>query len=165
MWNGSRQIIMTTRMASHIQRFLVCVALAFIALTGVTTQSSAAEGSGTLDIVVVVSQQNPIASLSRDHIEDIFLGRTQTFPNGLRAVPVDQAEGSAVREHFNTAILRRTPAQVRSYWSRILFTGRGRPPRSVASSEEVLRILATDPQAIGYIERRFITDAVTIVLE
>jgi hypothetical protein len=103
MWNGSRQIIMTTRMASHIQRFLVCVALAFIALTGVTTQSSAAEGSGTLDIVVVVSQQNPIASLSRDHIEDIFLGRTQTFPNGLRAVPVDQAEGSAVREHFKYA--------------------------------------------------------------
>lgn len=123
------------------------------------------EGPKPDDVVVVVSRQNPLLSLTLEQVENIFLGRTQQYPNNQRAVPIDQAEGSAVRERFYREILGRTSTQVRAYWSRILFTGRGHPPRSVSSDEEVLRILAADPQAIGYIERRFVSGAVTVVLE
>lgn len=117
------------------------------------------------DIVVVVSRLNPVQSLTRTQVEDIFLGRTQQFPDGQRAVPIDQAERSDTRDRFNLEILDRTSAQVRSHWSRILFTGRGRPPRSVVSSAEVLRVLATEAQGISYMERRFVDDSVVVVFE
>ena len=117
------------------------------------------------DIVVIVSSLNSVKTLTRDHVEDIFLGRMQQFPNEQRALPIDQAEGSAVRERFNMEVLGRTSAQVRTHWSRILFTGRGRPPRSVASSEDMLQAVATDVHAIGYIERRFVNGSVVVVFE
>ena len=117
------------------------------------------------DIVVIVSSLNSVKTLTRDHVEDIFLGRMQQFPNEQRALPIDQAEGSAVRERFNMEVLGRTSAQVRTHWSRILFTGRGRPPRSVASSEDMLQAVAADVHAIGYIERRFVNGSVVVVFE
>lgn len=117
------------------------------------------------DIVVIVSSLSAVKALTRSHVEAIFLGRMQQFPNGHSAVPIDQAEDSAVREHFNLGVLGRTAAQMRIYWSRILFTGRGRPPRSVASNEDMLQAVAADVQAIGYIERRFVNDSVVVVFE
>ncbi|MDO8272306.1 MAG: phosphate ABC transporter substrate-binding protein [Gammaproteobacteria bacterium] len=117
------------------------------------------------DIVVIVSSLSTVKALARDHVEDIFLGRMQQFPNEQRAVPIDQAEGSAVRERFNMEVLGRTSVQVRTLWSRILFTGRGRPPRSVASNEDMLHAVAADVHALGYIERRFVDDSVVVVFE
>ncbi|MDO9319375.1 MAG: phosphate ABC transporter substrate-binding protein [Gammaproteobacteria bacterium] len=117
------------------------------------------------DIVVIVSSLNTVKALTRVRVEDIFLGRMQQFPNGQRAVPIDQAEGSAVRGRFNKGVLGHTSVQVRIHWSRILFTGRGRPPRSVASNEDMLQAVAADVHAIGYIERRFVNDSVAVVFE
>lgn len=117
------------------------------------------------DIVVIVSSLNSVKTLTRDHVEDIFLGRMQQFPNEQRALPIDQAEGSAVRERFNMEVLGRTSAQVRTHWARILFTGRGRPPRSVASNEDMLQAIAADVHAIGYIQRRFVNGSVVVVFE
>lgn len=117
------------------------------------------------DIVVIVSSLNAVKALTHDNVEDIFLGRVQQFPNMQRAVPIEPAEGSAVRERFNMEVLGRTSAQVRTHWSRILFTGRGRPPRSVASNEDMLHAVAADVHAIGYIERRFVDDSVVVVFE
>lgn len=116
-------------------------------------------------LVVVVSSQSTVIVLPREHIADLFLGRTLLFPNGELAVPIDQAEGSGIRERFNSEVLERTASQVRTYWSRLLFTGRGRPPRSVSSSEEVLRVIASDPRAIGYVERRHLNGSVRVVFE
>lgn len=115
------------------------------------------------EVVVVVSPDSDIARLSRNQIVDLFLGRSSQFPDGRRAVPVDQAEGSAARDAFTMRILERTPAQIRAHWARIIFTGRGRPPRDVADGEQVKQLVATDPNAIGYIERRLVDETVAVV--
>lgn len=117
------------------------------------------------ELVVIVSIQNPVNSLTRSQVEDIFLGRTPDFPDGRRARPIDQAEGSAVRNLFNELVLMRTASQVRSHWSRIVFTGNGRPPRTLDSNEQVVRMVSDDANAIGYVERQFLNDAVKVVLK
>ncbi len=116
-------------------------------------------------MVVVVSRANPVQSLSKSQVEDIFLGKSLAFPDGRRAVPVDQAEGSEERGRFYTEVLGRTAAQIRTHWSRLVFTGRGRPPRSVGSREELVQVIANDPQSIGYIERHLIDGSLRVVLE
>lgn len=149
-----------TGIVTFFIRFVVVAALLQTAYAAENDNESLED-----DIVVVVSRLNPVQSLTRSQVEDIFLGRTQQFPDGQRAVPIDQAERSDTRERFNLEILDRTSAQVRAHWSRILFTGRGRPPRSVVSSQEVLRVLATEAQGISYMERRFVDDSVVVVFE
>lgn len=114
-------------------------------------------------VVMVVSPDNPTTTLSRQEVEDIFLGRSAQFPDGRRAVPVDQSLDSAVRQAFTSQLLERTPAQIRSHWAKIIFTGRGRPPVDVAGDDAVKSAIASNPHAIGYIHPDRVDDRVSVV--
>jgi ABC-type phosphate transport system substrate-binding protein len=123
-----------------------------------------ASGAACADVVPVVSVRSPVRELSKNQVIDIFLGRTNRFPNGEPAVPIDQAEGSEIRDLFYQQYANRSPAQLKAYWSRILFTGKGEPPREVSPSERVKRVLAENPHFIGYIERAEVDANVKMVL-
>lgn len=115
-------------------------------------------------VVAVVSSKNVITALSRAQIVDIFLGRISRFPNGLQAVPIDQAEGSATREEFYRLLATKSAAQMKSYWSKIIFTGRGQPPKEVASGAEMRERIAANPVAIGYLDSSLVDSSVRVVL-
>src|SRR5271154_329760 len=102
------------------------------------------------DVVAVVSSKSQVTTLSKTQLIDIFLGRRTRFPDGSSAIPIDQAEGSAAREEFYTRLADMSPAQVKAFWARIIFTGRGQPPKTVASGLEAKRLLIADPNTIGY---------------
>ncbi|MET0282739.1 MAG: phosphate ABC transporter substrate-binding protein [Steroidobacteraceae bacterium] len=105
------------------------------------------------DVVAVVSARSSVTSLSRIQVADIFLGRSARLPDGRTVVPVDQAEGTSARDEFYARFTGKSPAQIKAYWSKIIFTGRGLPPRTVRNDVEVKKLLAGNPDAIGYIER------------
>lgn len=135
-------------------------------LSGGAQISVSAEGTESVfgtTLVVVVARSNPVQSLTREQVEDIFLGRTRQYPDGRLAIPVEQSGQSELRDRFYAEILQRTPAQMRSHWARLIFTGRGNPPRSVDSSEDVLYAIAADPRIIGFVEQRFVDDSVVVV--
>jgi ABC-type phosphate transport system substrate-binding protein len=117
------------------------------------------------DAVVVVSAKSPVKSLTANQVLDIFLGRSARFPSGSRAVPIDQQEGAAARNDFYTKLSGKSGAQLKAYWSKIIFTGRGQPPTAVADGYEVKRTLAANPAAIGYIDRSLVDDSVIVVLQ
>lgn len=123
-------------------------------------------GAAAADVVAVVSAKNPVATttLSNNQVVDIFLGKVSRFPDGSQAVPVDQAEGSAAREEFYLKFTGKSAAQLKAHWSKIIFTGRGKPPREVANSIEVKKLLAKDPNAIGYIEQSLVDSSVKVLL-
>tara|TARA_R110001599_G_scaffold228862_1_gene428098 strand:+ start:322 stop:834 length:513 start_codon:yes stop_codon:yes gene_type:complete len=115
------------------------------------------------DIVVVVSAQSEVSQLQRIDIENIFFGRNYTFPNGAGATPLDLEEGSAERVEFYMKLAGRSPAQVKAFWAKLIFTGRGRPPAVVSDREELIDRLIADPNAIGYIDSSYVDDRVKIV--
>ena len=117
------------------------------------------------DVVAVVSAKSAVVALNKSQLADIFLGRVARFPNGVRAVPIDQADGSVARDEFYLRLAGKSAAQLRAYWSKILFTGRGQPPLAVANSDEVKRRLIGNPAAIGYIESNRVDGSVRVVLE
>ena len=119
----------------------------------------------TADVVAVVSSTSTITSLSNAQVTDIFLGKVNRFPNGTPAVPIDQAEGSPARDEFYATFAGKSPAQVKSLWAKIIFTGRGQPPKAVSNSIEVRKLLAANPQAIGYIERSAVDGSVKILTQ
>jgi ABC-type phosphate transport system substrate-binding protein len=123
-----------------------------------------ASGAATADVVVVVSAKSPVGALSKAQVEDLFLGKTIRFPDGALAVAIDQAEGSAVRNEFYDKIVGKSAAQIKAYWSKIIFTGRGQPPPSVSSAVEMIKRISADPAAVGYIDRGMLNDSVRAVL-
>jgi ABC-type phosphate transport system substrate-binding protein len=115
------------------------------------------------DVVTVVSSRSTVAALNANQVADIFLGKTNQFPNGSQAVPVDQAEGSAARDAFYAKFTGKSAAQMKAHWSKIIFTGRGQPPKVVASGIEVKKLVADDPRTIGYIEQGLVDASVRVL--
>jgi hypothetical protein len=115
------------------------------------------------DVVAVVAAKSPIIALDKSQVADIFLGKASRFPNGIQAVPIDQAEGLAVRDEFYGKVVGKTASQIKAYWSKIIFTGRGQPPPSVSNSIEMKKRISDNPAAIGYIDRSLVDDSVRVV--
>jgi len=123
----------------------------------------AADLAGGNDVVVVVSARHPLTALSRSELTDIFLGRSRRFPDGGEAIPVDLRGDAKARTAFYSAYLGRSAAQMKAYWSKLIFTGRGAPPREVVDAVEMRRLVAEDPRSIGYLERSLANDTVKIL--
>ena len=124
--------------------------------------SLAADARGQ-DVVAVVSSKSPIRSLDAKQVADIFLGKIHRFPDGTQAVPIDQSEDSPVREKFYTEFTGKSPAQVKAHWAKIIFTGRGQPPRQVSDSAEAKKLVAENPSAIAYIDERLVDKSVRVL--
>ena len=120
-------------------------------------------GARAEDVVAVVSARSAITALSPTQVADIFLGRSTRFPDGTQAVPIDQNEDSPVREKFYAQFTGKSPAQVKAHWSKIIFTGRGQPPRQVSGGPEVKKMVADNPNAIGYIDPKLVDSSVRVL--
>ncbi|MFZ5756334.1 MAG: phosphate ABC transporter substrate-binding protein [Pseudomonadota bacterium] len=105
-------------------------------------------------VAVVVHPSVNVGALNVDQLGQLFLGRAKTLPDGTPVSPIDLAEGSALRITFSERVLGKNEQQLRSYWSRMIFTGKGQPPRSMATSQDVLRAVAATPGYIGYVDSR-----------
>jgi ABC-type phosphate transport system substrate-binding protein len=116
------------------------------------------------EVVPVVSTKSTVNGLSSNQVLDIFLGKAHRFPNGDPAVPIDQAEGSDIRDAFYMQFASKSASQVKAYWSKIIFTGKGQPPKEVSPSERVKKVVADNPHLIGYIDRSEVDANVKVVL-
>ena len=124
----------------------------------------AASANASAELVVIVSARGPAQALNSDQIAAIFLGQSGRFPDGAEAVALDQRIGSQERNQFYQQVAGKTPALLKAHWSKMVFTGRGQPPREAADSASVRRMVADNPSMIGYIDRSALDASVRPVL-
>lgn len=110
------------------------------------------------EIAVIVNPKNPATRMFSEQAAQFFVGKSSLF------TPVEHNEGSALRAEFNQKVLGKEPAQVKAIWSKLVFTGKGQAPKEYASSAEVKKAVAADPNAIGYIEKSAADDSVKVIL-
>lgn len=115
------------------------------------------------EISVIVSINNPNSAMDQSTVAKIFLGKAKSFPDGTQAVPVDQDDGSATRDGFNSKILGKSASQLKSYWSRLIFTGKGTPPKQSGDDAGVKSLVANNPNIIGYIDSSAVDATVKVV--
>lgn len=127
-------------------------------LLGVVAANASAE------LVVVVSSRSPVAAINADQVAAIFLGHASRFPDGAPAIAVDQQLGAPQRDSFYHALTGKSPALVKAHWSKMVFTGRGQPPREAGGDAAVRRLVAENPSMIGYIDRDALDASVRVVL-
>jgi ABC-type phosphate transport system substrate-binding protein len=110
-------------------------------------------------VVVVVGVNSRIETLTKEQVAAAFMGRVA----GVQ--PVDHSEGADIREAFYVRDIGKSPAQMRAYWAKLSFTGKGLPPREYSGSAEIKKILTNNPAAISYIEKAAVDASVRVVFE
>ncbi|WP_426344799.1 phosphate ABC transporter substrate-binding protein [Pseudoduganella sp. R-32] len=136
-----------------IRKFLCCLLL--VTLAGATAAA---------ELVVVVSARSPITTLRAEQVADIFLSEAARFPDGGEVVALDLPIGSPLRDDFYLKVANRSPALMKAYWTKKIFTGRGQPPRELPNSQAVRKLVADNPTLIGYIDRSALDASVRPVL-
>lgn len=120
-------------------------------------------GTVNAEMVVIVSDKNPTASVSQADVEKIFLGKMKLFPDGSSAIPLDLPEKSLEKNNFYEKAMSKTDSQLRAYWSRIIFTGAGAPPKAVESPADMVKLVAENPNTIGYVDKSLVAPGVKVV--
>lgn len=131
--------------------------MVLVLLTGIAATAAA-------EVVVVVSAKSPVGPLTADQAAQIFLGKSATFPGGGQAVPIDQAESAPARSDFYQKVTGKDASQLKAYWSKIVFTGKGQPPKEVPGNADVKKLVAENPSLIGYIDKGAVDSSVKAVL-
>ena len=114
------------------------------------------------EVAVIVNPDNG-DEISKDYVQKIYLAKTKVFPSGHTAIPVDQTEGSATRIEFLTKVIEKDEAQMKSYWTRLIFTGKGVPPNALADDSKVKDLVSRNPDAIGFIDAASVDGTVKVV--
>lgn len=113
--------------------------------------------------VVVIVHPSVSASGSKDDVASLFLGKAAAL-GGVALTPIDQAEGEDAREEFYEKAAGKTQAQMNAHWSRVVFTGKGQPPRTLADDDAVKEAVAKDKSLIGYIDSDALDSSVKKVI-
>lgn len=104
------------------------------------------------DLVVIV---HPSAqTMAKEKVTDIFLGKEPTY------TPVDYPETSPLKSEFYKKVSGRDLSQVKTIWTRVVFTGKGLAPKEYADTAAVKKAVAADPKAVGYIEKSALDSSV-----
>jgi ABC-type phosphate transport system substrate-binding protein len=115
-------------------------------------------------VAVIVNPKSTTAQMTADQVSAIFLGKTRALPGGGVAQPVDLPASAPERDQFYLKVTGKTASQVKAIWSRLVFSGKGLPPKELGTAADVKRFVATNPNAIGYIEKSAVDASVRVVL-
>ncbi|RLA69016.1 MAG: hypothetical protein DRG24_09200, partial [Epsilonproteobacteria bacterium] len=115
------------------------------------------------DILVVVSKDSMVETLDKHTVQRIFLNKTRSFPNGERAEAIEGVP-SELKQDFYRLVADKSKTQLRSYWAKQVFTGKGKPPKQMNSDDLVIYI-AQNPDAISYISVEQLSDSLKVVFK
>ena len=112
---------------------------------------------------VIVHKDNPVSSLTREIVSDMFLKKVGTWEHGETILPVDLMSRSPVREKFSREIHGKSVRGILNYWQKQIFSGRSSPPPWKMNDGEVLNYVKSRPGAIGYVSGKAEVEEVKVL--
>lgn len=107
---------------------------------------------------------SPRVTLSKGDLADILMGRRTTWPDGTRIILfVLDDEASPIGGEVLRQYVKKSQAQYLAFWRRQVFTGKGSMPKVASSVEELLKLVAETPGALGYVDSEKVGDTVATV--
>ncbi len=116
------------------------------------------------EVVVIGYPGIAVDSLSAKQVVKIWLGKSKRIPGGGKAKVVDQKPGSGVRDEFYKKAVNKTESQLKSYWAKVVFTGKGVPPKALADDAVVKEWVMATPDGLGYVDSGSVDDKVKVLL-
>lgn len=115
-------------------------------------------------IAVVVHKDNPIDSLTRKQVADIYMGRGTELRKHPDLLVLDYQGDSKLRERFYWALTGKSLAQINAYWARLSFSGQANAPHRLVDQAAVLQSLKRNADTLGFVDAANINDDIDVVL-
>lgn len=115
------------------------------------------------ETVIIVSSKNPNTALTTDQAEKLYLGKINAFPDGSTAIPMDLPKG-AERDAFYSKLTGKNSNQLKAYWSKLVFTGSGQPPKEAESAQDMVNLVGINPNLLGYVDKSAVNSSVKVLL-
>ncbi len=120
-----------------MKKYIICI---FLLLSGYAVA----------EIAIIGNIQKKQLQLTKLQVQDIFMGRTRTFPDNTFAVPFDQLN---LRAEFYQKLTNRPIAQINAYWARLMFSGQTLPPSRLPDDQSIIKMVQENKDAIAYIDK------------
>lgn len=130
-------------------RILHLVTLALVVL-GLASLSLAGDDDGP-GFKVIVNPGTKIEAVDRDFLRDAYLGKATEWGDGETIHPLDLASRFPARDKFTEHVIRKSPAQLRTYWNQQIFSGKGVPPPEADAIADAIEYVVSTPGAVGYL--------------
>lgn len=117
------------------------------------------------DLVLIANADSGIKQLTKREVINIYLGRYRRLDTGYTAEPIDLTSKTNTKAMFYRLLVGKNLAEINAYWSRLVFSGKTRPPQQVDNVEKVLEMVGNNKNTLGYINRAAINSQVIIVFE
>lgn len=116
------------------------------------------------EVVVVANKSASLTHLNVDQVKSIFLKKTDKLPDGTPVVVMDLPRGNEIRNEFYRKTVKKTSKQLKAYWAKRIFAGRGVPNEIQSSESAVKRWISRDVSHIGYISAGAVDGSVKVLL-
>jgi len=128
-------------------------------LLAVTLPAVALDG-----VVVIANEAVPLDSLSAAALKDIYTGRTTYWPDGQSIGIVLQADemGGETDAALNE-VSGMDASQFRTFWQRMVFSGRGQQPRKADDAASLVAFVASTRGAIAIVPSNVTLKGVKII--
>lgn len=113
----------------------------------------------------VIANPELASNIDSTFIQRAYLGKLKSFENGESVEPVDYDSKGDIKTAFTKTFLKKSPSQIKAYWAKLVFTGKGTPPNALSSSSDIKEFVASTPGAIAYLPLADVDDSVKVVME
>lgn len=115
-------------------------------------------------LVVIVSKDSNIQDITKKELSKIFLAKTKRLPSGEKSLVVESTNKELQAKFYKT-ICNKNEKQLRKYWTKMIFTGRGQPPKKIKSIPELISFVKNNKNAISYIPFKDINSDIRVIME
>ncbi|MGH7601079.1 MAG: hypothetical protein ACREOI_32375 [bacterium] len=144
---------MTTKDSSIKRRVVATWGAALILAMAVSAQAQ----------ISVIAAKSTEAKATKTEVKEIFTGVKLKWPNGNKIQVVDQPD-TELGKKFYDMVIGKSANQIRRQWMKLLLSGQAAAPIKQPSDKNVKKIVAGNPNAIGYIATSALDDSVREIL-
>ena len=135
----------------RVLALLVTVTFALAPSNGATLAWADDHGTRNDGYVIIVNEQNSVASAPRVLVSRFFLKKASHWDSGAVVLPVDLPAESPVRVAFSKHVLSKSVRSIKAYWQQQIFSGREVPPPEKPAESDVVEFVRANPDAIAYV--------------
>ena len=116
--------------------------------------------------IAVIANANFEGQLDQESLKMLYLGKAKHLSNKelLKIKPLNLPFSNAMRSEFDKNALGKTEANLRTYWARMIFTSRSRPPRELGDEAAILKYIKNNDNTIAYIDSKKVPVGFRILL-
>lgn len=111
-------------------------------------------------IVVIVNKVNSASELSLRGLSQIYKGKTEAWPSGKPVQLYNKKSTNAQCIAFHNIVIRKSPRKMKTYWMKRILGGEARWPKVLRTDAAMIRAVAAQEGAIGYISAANLDDNV-----